>query len=159
MNKMKVRQGFVSNSSSSSFICEICGNTKSGYDLSLSDMGFVMCENEHIFCDEHLINMEGEIETLGYENLVLEKHCPICQFEEYSQPELARYLVKEYSIPKEIVFSEIKAVNKRRKKLYDNEYIEYVFKKHNLSDDVVLKNLKDRFEKYSNFLEYIRTVG
>lgn len=31
---VKFRNGFVSNSSSSSFICEICGEEESGYDIS-----------------------------------------------------------------------------------------------------------------------------
>lgn len=153
---MKIRKGFVSNSSSSSFICEICGHTESGYDMPLEDMGFVHCVNEHIFCDEHLINTEKGVETVEGENFVLEPHCPICQFQEYSQYELAWFLLKEYGIPKDNVFQEIKAVNKRRKKLYDYEYIEYVFKKHNLNDDIVLSSLKERFETYSNFYDYLR---
>lgn len=156
---MKKRYGFVSNSSSSSFICEICGNTETGYDADYRDFGFVECENEHIFCDEHLINVEDEVETLEGERQVLERHCPICQFQEYSQPELARFLVKEYGIPKELVFQEIKSINKRRKKLYDNEYIEYVFKQKNLTDDIVLNSLKERFVSYSKFYEYIKNVG
>lgn len=153
---MKVRQFFVSNSSSSSFICEICGHTETGYDVSLSDLEFVQCENEHIFCDEHIINADDGVEYVDqYEEYLKSKHCPICQFEEYSQSELARYLVKEYKISKELVFSEIKAINKRRKKLYDNEYIEYVFKQHGLTDDLVLQSLKERFVKYANFYKYI----
>lgn len=34
---MKFRSTFVTNSSSSSYVCEICGRTESGYDLGLSD--------------------------------------------------------------------------------------------------------------------------
>ena len=156
---MKIRKGFVSNSSSSSFICEICGRTETGYEADFRDFEFVECENGHLFCNEHLINVEDEPETLEGERAILEKHCPICQFQEYSQYELARFLVKEYGIPKEKVFQEIKALNRRRKKLYDNEYIEYVFKQHNLTDDIVLNSLKERFESYSQFYEYLRNVG
>ena len=29
---MKIRSGFVSNSSSSSFVCEVCGTSESGYN-------------------------------------------------------------------------------------------------------------------------------
>jgi hypothetical protein len=123
--------------------------------MSIDEIGFVMCEHEHLFCNEHLINTENGIEEVDGENFVLEKHCPICQFQEYSQSELARFLLKEYGIPRDIVFAEIKAVNKRRKKLYDYEYIEYVFKQNNLTDDIVLSSLKERFETYSNFYEYI----
>ena len=49
---MKVRLGFVSNSSSSSFVCEITGNTESGYDMSLKDAGMSECVNGHVICEE-----------------------------------------------------------------------------------------------------------
>lgn len=153
---MKVRFGFVSNSSSSSFVCEICGHTETGYDASLEDVGFVQCEHAHIFCDEHVINTDEGVEYEDeYDEYLKAKHCPICQFEEYSQSELVTYLVKEYNIPKDLVFSEIKAINKRRKKLYDHEYIEYVFKKNNLTDDIILQLLKDKFKNYNKFNNYI----
>lgn len=44
-----IRLGFVSNSSSSSFICNICNGTESGYDASLSDFEMVECSNGHTF--------------------------------------------------------------------------------------------------------------
>ncbi len=50
---MKVRNGFVSNSSSSSFTCDVCGVTESGWDFDLYEAGFIECENDHIFCKEH----------------------------------------------------------------------------------------------------------
>ena len=46
---MKVRNGFVSNSSSSSFVCNICGAIESGYDASIKDFDMEMCENGHEF--------------------------------------------------------------------------------------------------------------
>lgn len=50
---MKIRNGFVSNSSSSSFICEVCNEKDSGWDMSLSDAGMFECKNGHTFCKEH----------------------------------------------------------------------------------------------------------
>jgi len=41
---MKIRNGFVSNSSSSSFTCCECGNTESGWDLGLQEAGMFQCE-------------------------------------------------------------------------------------------------------------------
>jgi hypothetical protein len=38
---MKIRTGFVSNSSSSSFICDISGRTESGMDMCMSDAQMV----------------------------------------------------------------------------------------------------------------------
>jgi hypothetical protein len=51
---MKIRKGFVSNSSSSSYICDICGEQAVGYDISLSDYEMYQCVNGHIFCESHM---------------------------------------------------------------------------------------------------------
>lgn len=51
---MKIRIGFISNSSSSSFTCDCCETTKSGYGASLADFEMIACDNEHICCEHHL---------------------------------------------------------------------------------------------------------
>jgi len=45
---MKIRNGFVSNSSSSSFTCDVCGMSESGWDASPTDFGWITCVHEHI---------------------------------------------------------------------------------------------------------------
>jgi len=47
--KMKTRKGLVSNSSSTSFVCDMCGKIESGMDACLSDVGMVQCEHGHTF--------------------------------------------------------------------------------------------------------------
>lgn len=52
---MKYRKDFVTNSSSSSYVCEICGRTESGFDICLSEVDMMECVNGHTFCcDEAL---------------------------------------------------------------------------------------------------------
>ena len=53
---MKFRSGFVTNSSSSSYVCEICGDCEGGYDMSLEDAEMYECENGHTFCRSHVFN-------------------------------------------------------------------------------------------------------
>lgn len=55
---MKTRSGFVSNSSSSSFTCNVCGESQSGMDMSLSDFDMFECENGHTVCNGHQRKVE-----------------------------------------------------------------------------------------------------
>lgn len=57
---MKIRIGFVSNSSSSSFVCDVCGEEVSGWDMSVSEAEMVQCENGHTFCEEHMKKCEDK---------------------------------------------------------------------------------------------------
>lgn len=52
---MKTRKGFVTNSSSSSFVCCISGHTEEGWDLSLEEAEMYECENGHVFCESYLV--------------------------------------------------------------------------------------------------------
>ena len=196
---MKFRKDFVTNSSSSSYICEICGRNESGYDLSLSDCEMMECVNGHIFCcdealerptkpemlkmimenewnkekwngathsyrdfsEEELIAMDED--TLfddfcsgGYNYDVPACMCPICQFIEYSEYDLSAYLLKEYGISRDEVFAEVKQFNKRRKKLYENEYITYVCKKFDLNPTEIVAGWKEKFGTYHNFRTSLR---
>ena len=77
---MKVRRGFVSNSSSSSFVCVITGNVESGYDASLSDCGFVECAKGHVFEYYGYPEVEEWVDSDDNEdnyNLPIEL-CPVC---------------------------------------------------------------------------------
>lgn len=196
---MKFRKDFVTNSSSSSYVCEICGRNESGYDLCLSDCEMMECVNGHIFCCDEALEkptkkemiqmiMENEWNkekwdgaTLGYrdfseEELIVmdedylfdkfcsdgynydvpECMCPICQFIEYSEYDLSAYLLKEYGVSRDEVFAEVKQLNKRRRKLYENEYITYVCKKFDLNPTEIVASWKEKFGTYHKLKESLR---
>lgn len=195
---MKFRTSFVTNSSSSSFVCEICGRTETGYDMSLRDCEMYECVNGHTFCadealerptkeemikfileneynkdhfdrvtwdsrdysEEELIAMDEDIlfEDFMTENGyygVPESMCPICQFIEYSEYDLSAYLLKTYGVSREEAFAEVKKFNKRRKKLYENEYITYVCKKFDLNPTEIVANWKEEFKSYNAFAKWL----
>ena len=189
---MKFRKDFVTNSSSSSFVCEICGKTEGGWDISLDEAEMFECENGHILCQEHMIDVPREEmieqilkieywdnkkkENFHFTQDELEKKdddelfhllgdgclyempecfCPICQFDEYSDDDMAAYLLKKYGLPKEDCFAIIKAKNKRRKKLYNSEYIAYVAQKLNLDIGDVPGQWKEQFRNYAEFSAWL----
>lgn len=73
---MKFRKDFVTNSSSSSFVCEICGSTEGGYDVSPSECGFTQCERGHMICEDHVEFTKAELIP------VVNKFCDDCEFDE-----------------------------------------------------------------------------
>lgn len=186
---MKFRLDFVTNSSSSSFVCEICGRTESGFDMTPREAEMYECVNGHTFCMEEALHInkeeliheiekwidnsltdeelnklnecedDADLMDFSYHEFdmyeVPECICPICQFIEYSQEDMAKYLLKKYGISRDKVFEEVKKFNKRRKKLYDSEYVTYVCKEYDLNPVEIVAGWKEEFGTYANFDKYL----
>lgn len=186
---MKFRKDFVTNSSSSSYVCEICGESHSGFDASIEDFCMCRCVNGHVICQEHMLEVsreeqineilkndywnretgeyfsytKEELDNMNDDELldlflgeyyeVPESCCPICQFEEYSSYNMACYLLTQYKIPKDEVFAEIKKNNRRRRKLYDYEYIAYVVEKLGLNLGEIQSSWRANYKTYGEFME------
>jgi hypothetical protein len=101
---MKIRHGFVSNSSSCNFICDITGIVSSGWSWGIEDCGMYGCVNHHRFLKEYLINEKylgnwtatQKRKNNGFVDFseLPPKFCPICQLQEITPVELALYLKK-----------------------------------------------------------------
>jgi len=128
---MKIRKGFVSNSSSSSFICDVCGNTQTGYDMSLEDAEMFQCESGHTFCEYHMVTPGDYQDAIEDESNefddsrwdVPSKYCPICQMEDIMTSDILHYLLKKNDINENIVAYEIR----EKFKTYD-EFSRYLKK-------------------------------
>lgn len=92
---MKIRNGFVSNSSSSSFVCDFCGREEVGYDLSFADAGMLECRNGHCFCEDEMVGGYQDALFEDYDNryCVDERYCPVCnrKTEMQKDPDYAEY--------------------------------------------------------------------
>jgi hypothetical protein len=107
---MKLRKGFVSNSSSSSFVCDICGGIESGWDLSYSDVDMTECSKGHCFhygClskkdkaiieagvkgDEDKEPDEDDDDDDGEEDIIPTELCPVCQLRVVSDNLVQKFL-------------------------------------------------------------------
>jgi len=109
---MKIRQGFVSNSSSSSFICEISGRVESGMDLCLSDIEMTECENGHLFDDNYIIGQAPRDDSDAYHDWRYEcppANCPICSMNKIPDTLLLKYIIKSRDLKKSDIIRDIKA--------------------------------------------------
>lgn len=101
---MKIALAFISNSSSQSFTCDICGCTYSGTDASLSDAEMVASEYG-CYCDSHLLKPFTEIvesyskadpyayiDDLRYE--MQNEYCPLYNLKYIEDATLFHYLLR-----------------------------------------------------------------
>ena len=147
---MKTREGFVSNSSTTSFICCVCGETVVEHDsVSYEDLDMWRCDDEsddddcgsgHLMCTEHRLP-DGS--------------CPVCTFKVYAINELGQYFKKTTSYTEDEAFAAVKIMNKRRRKLHYGEYVEYVLGKMNKNDEAILAELHDKFPTYKDFKDFL----
>ena len=118
---MKRRKCFVANSSSSSYTCDVCGITVSGWDCSLSEYDMFECENGHIICedsclcseelkkkyDDYIKNEDEDGESDHYG--VPATYCPVCRLEHLTEEQLIDYLMVKNNTNKKELSDKIRA--------------------------------------------------
>ena len=165
---MKIRIGFVSNSSSSSFTCGVCETTASGWDLCLEDAGMYECLNGHYFCRGHAEkitieakrnkakkdlewykkkNKEGKYdEEITKKIEILKKSDE--EFEDWFEEEY--YRVMDYEYPIELCpLCNFKQIDK-------DDIISYFFAKHKTTRKELAKEMQEKFKNYDKFKEWLK---
>jgi hypothetical protein len=117
---MKVRLKFVSNSSSSSFICEVCGRDESGWDMGHEDADMVTCVNGHLICKSHILCSSEEFQELYDENDDIyydfpEKYCPVCQGKSASRYDIIAFAKKKGLVEEMMALIEDKGYERFRR--------------------------------------------
>lgn len=178
---MKVRLDFVTNSSSSSFICTVCGEEASGMDLSLSDAEMFRCVNGHTICDSHsdesmddknpkdIMISHYEDEIRKYEEKVKEKpeDKDYKDWLEEAKKNLERVKNTEDEDELEDEASDVKADARYEmpsefcpvcqfKEIDKKEAYKYFMKKLGLSKENFLNEIKSKYNNYNDYQKDIK---
>jgi len=172
----KFRMGFVSNSSSSSFICDICGGVETGYDASPSDFEMFQCENGHTFHDscsqidvdeptfeikkqrvknyyEKQIEYWSKHSSSKKDEYIQEEKENIIQLETIDEDDLEDIysdIVCDCGISSEFCpICQMKIVTK-------DDSIKYLFKKLGIDEKGLAKEVKEKFKSYDDLVNFIK---
>ena len=174
---MRKRLGFVSNSSSSSFICDVCGGLESGYDVCLDDVNMSCCIEGHEFhnhCNKVEVdeNKFKEVTINHIKNLIdrykksIEKHPYNDNFykkaiknfendlkeiessEEFNIDSYDSYF--EDGISSE--FCPICSLNVIR----DSDIIKYMYKEFNVTKEDITNEIKNKFKNLKELEQFVK---
>lgn len=156
---MKIRSGFISNSSSSSFVCDVCGEVQSGWDIPIEDAGMYTCENNHTFCTDHKLSITNEdadkwIKTSEHKFDFIEW----CEQEEFlldltGKQKLDEYMSSSMLNPYQVPSIYCPICN--LKALKDSDVINYFFKKFDTNRIELLKEISARFKDNTDLQSFI----
>lgn len=159
---MKIRSGFVSNSSSSSFICKVCGTLEGGYNVSLQDCGMERCQAGHTFCQCH---MTGKT-TSSFEERKEWARDSVKAHKYKSQESKDRIISRINSAfdddeLDEVVAEEIDGVSPHKCPICSFESVDaddlfcWYLKKNGLTVEQLASSLKREFGSYPKFKEFL----
>jgi hypothetical protein len=162
---MKIRNGFVSNSSSSSFTCEVCGETVSGMDMSRSESGMVECENGHTFCESHEVagteipveekrkKLFADVEDSSYyKTRPREKAVELDTISNYTEDEVNESYDEKCDDDGQSAES---CPICMFKDLDESRALRYLLQKSGLTEKTLLEELKAKFPTYVEFEKFV----
>jgi hypothetical protein len=175
---MKIRKGFVSNSSSSSFVCCICNFTEEVEDSEVVDnCSFIRCSEGHTFCKQHL---NKKIPTKEVVSLLLTEDNIIARelgkkFAAANSKNISFRNIYNFDGALDVTYDDEGDNNDRYHQQYsfvtnlpiymcpvcrfdmaDNqELLKYFLKQSNLTIEQVLKQLKQQFQTHQQFKQHL----
>jgi len=157
---MKVRIGFVSNSSSSSFICPVCNEQYAGRDgeYEIETCFCEECDNE--FCRD-CVGAKQTIIKYGdasCKECMMDANAQVCPCETI----LNRKIIKGEECPDKITPEEwgldveFDCPVCNIKKVQDEDILKYVLKINNLKKKDIVKQIQGQFKSYKEFEKYLK---
>lgn len=159
---MKIRLGFVSNSSSSSYVCDVTGEAFEVHDGCFRYAGLVRCVNGHIFKEEFLVQWEPEYpdrdtmwtkldevtdskkECAEYRKMGLEK------LRKVFTEKVLNYADDSYEVHQNqcpiCTMAHVK----------DSDLIMVLLAKHGITRNQVIEEIRERFKTYEEFNCWIK---
>lgn len=177
---MKIRTCYVSNSSSSSYICEVCGEVREAYDQGPEDVGMCECVVGHVFCEGHAL--EGDPITAGELRKAFENHWSLSRGEQEivnHYPDALMFYRTVLQMPDSQVIensplfqynTDAEALikdafdGKMRESccpicmfhvLSEHEGFDFLKKLHGLTDAAILDEIRQKFKNHWEFRRYI----
>ena len=160
---MKIRTGFVSNSSSSSFTCEICGLTESGYDQGPRDLGYYSCVREHVFCECHLVEVDLDAVKENVLNFIIERNAKNAA-NGYKSDKMTEEVVLKMENTEELIslfYNNYYGVPSiccpicSLETVRDYDLLNYVLKMSNMTKEKLIEQLKKDHPTFEEMVEFI----
>lgn len=167
---MKIRQGFVSNSSSSSFVCDVCGQECSGMDMELTWARMIECVNDHTVCYKHL--------DVQLSDLVFTRQEAIEYIKSLPYPECRKEIIAEIEQMSDDEFNEEfdELKDEINEEMFDDGYgypsthcpicqlknvtndmaLDYICKKTNVTIQKVKEDIKAQFKNVDELNKYLK---
>ena len=163
---MKIRQGFVSNSSSSSFTCDISGRVESGMDMGMEDAEMYECVNCHMVSDEFVKGVDeqskqgreacaellagcGEDAVADFHSLIDEEGYEVDEaFTEVANEWDFRGCLPTFMCP----MCTLEYID-------DSSILAYLLKRMGRSAETVMQEIREQFKDYPALMEFLKNEG
>lgn len=159
---MKIRQGFVSNSSTTTYTCDVCGEEAAGMDINLSEWGMFQCVNGHTVCEKHEIHVTDDMKKTMLLNFTtkwdgdggeaVRVEAKKCIDEDGHWEDLFDETFEEYTYESPAERCPICQF----KEISNSEAIRYMFKKNNITKEEIMTEMKNTFSNYAELKEYLK---
>lgn len=162
---MKTRQGFVSNSSSSSFVCDVSGESYEGWDGDYGDIHECNCLNGHSFASDYLIEISETIPTPDKRAFMTENadEKETIAFKSVTDEQIEKWWEEDDWIDEyENNTDQYWELPEQRcpictfQKPCDRDILTYLLKDTGLTKESILKSLRETFSSYRDFLVWTR---